>query len=374
MTTPEQNSNPQDPVPREPTSQDPVAQHPDQPPAQWQAPYGQSPSGHGPQGHMPQGQIPANQGVAGSPSGYQSAPGYGGPVPHSGPGPYGAPVPYGPPPGWTPPPRKRQQDAEPGRFMWWDLGGVLIYIAMMVAGGSSLLVFVPAINSMLTSPDPIDFERGLFLINAITYVVLGAVAFALSGSALWRAIKAFSYLWWLKLLLIPVAWFLTIVVNAVLIMALTDDVPETSENQQAIESMLQAAPFLAAVLVIALLGPYVEEYIFRHLLIGKLSRWINVWVCGAISVAIFPLLHFIPALMGLADDLSLVTVIPYVTMGLVFTLAYIISGRNLFYAWLLHAFNNFMSLISAYFLLPWAEDYLERFGELDQMLRLVFGL
>lgn len=264
--------------------------------------------------------------------------------------------PPGPPPGWRPAPRKRQKDSEPGKFTWWDLGATLFYVLGFLSGLVGLVVLLPPINELITG-DETQMQQGMFLVNALSYGVLAVIAIVLSGAALWRSIKAFSYLWWLKLLLVPVAWIASIVLNMVLVLFLLGAEPETSENQEAIEAMLQAVPFIAALLVIAALGPYVEEYFFRHLLIGKLSRYINVWVCGVISVLAFPLLHFIPALIGMADDLTLVSVVPYLTMGIVITLGYILSGRNLFYAWLLHFFNNAMSLLLAYFVVPWAEDF-----------------
>lgn len=311
---------------------------------------------------------------------------------HTGPPPYGPPAipnPYGPPPQdygqgqqgwpaehaqqppgppqypgpWGPPPvqRPRQRDAEPGRFTWWDLGATLFYVLGFMTGLVGLIGLLPPVDSMLTSEDPDEVQRGLFAINAVSYVVLSAVAVALCGAALWRSIVRLKYLWWLKLLLVPVAWVVTLILNLLLVVLIFGAEPETSENQVAIEAMLGAVPFLAAVVVIGLLGPFVEEYFFRHLLIGKLSRYLNVWICGAISVIAFPLLHFIPALIGLADDLTLVAVVPYLTMGLLITVGYIITGRNLFYAWVLHAFNNVMSLLLAYFVQPWAEQYLEEF-------------
>lgn len=279
---------------------------------------------------------------------------------------------HGPPPGWKPVRRKAQQDSEPGKFTWWDLGATLFYVIGFLSGLVGLVGLIPPINQLLTG-DETQMQQGMFLINTVSYALLALIAVILSGAALWRSVKAFSYLWWLKLLLVPVAWIASIILNMVLVLFLLGAEPETSENQEAIEAMLQAVPFIAALVVIAALGPYVEEYFFRHLLIGKLSRYLNVWFCGVISVVAFPLLHFLPALIGLTDDLSLVAVMPYLTMGIVITLGYILTGRNLFYAWLLHFFNNAMSLLLAYFVVPWAEDIagpLEAFAVLKPLIGL----
>ena len=305
-----------------------------------------------------------------------------------GPNPYAAAGAYGqgpyppapqqgahPPGGWGPYPpprqRKRQRDSEPGRFTWWDLGATLFYVLGFLSGLVGLIGLLPGVADLLRSADEGSAQCGMFLINGISYAVLTLVALLLSGQALWRSIRRFAYLWWLKLLLIPVGWIAMLVLNMIIVIFGFGSDPETSQNQEAITAMLDAVPFVAAVVVIAMLGPFVEEFFFRHLLIGKLSRHLNVWICGAISVVTFPLLHFIPALLGLSEDLTLVAVVPYLTMGMLITVGYIVAGRNLFYAWLLHAFNNFMSLVMAYFVQPWAEDMLDQYENLEGGMRLI---
>lgn len=323
-------------------------------------PYGPNP--YGPDSHHPQN------------------PGASGPA-HYDPAQHGS-APYGPggqetayPSGWGPyppaPRRKRQRDSEPGRFTWWDLGATLFYVLGFLSGLVGLIGLLPPVADLLGSADEGTAQFGMFLINGISYAALTVLALLLSGQALWRSIRRFAYLWWLKLLLIPVGWFAMLVLNMIIVVFGLGADPETSENQEAITAMLDAVPFLAAVVVLAMLGPYVEEFFFRHLLIGKLSRYINVWICGAISIVTFPLLHFIPALLGLSEDLTLVAVVPYLTMGMLITVGYIVAGRNLFYAWLLHAFNNFMSLVMAYFVQPWAEDMLDQYENLEGGMALI---
>lgn len=326
--------------------QQPPEQPPEQQPPPIPNPYGPNPYGPDPQ-QGPYQQSPPAGGYPQAP--VQQPPQFAG--------------------GWGPAPqRKRQRDSEPGRFTWWDLGASLFYVLGFLSGLVGLVGLLPPLAELLNSDDAATAQFGTFLINAIGYGVLALIAVLLCGRALWRSIKAFSYLWWLKLLLIPVGWFVMMVLNVVFVLFGLGSQPQTSANQEAITAMLDAVPFLGAVVVLAVLGPLVEEFFFRHLLVGKLSRHINVWICGAISVVTFPLLHFIPALLGASDDLTLVSVVPYVTMGILITVGYIVAGRNLFYAWLIHAFNNFVSLLVAFFVQPWAEGVLEDYENLDSGL------
>lgn len=61
-----------------------------------------------------------------------------------------------------------------------------------------------------------------------------------------------------------------------------------------------------------MIAPFVEEYIFRHLLIGKLRRYINAWFCYLLSVALFAAVH----LLG-KEALTAAALAPYLAMGAV---------------------------------------------------------
>ena len=56
---------------------------------------------------------------------------------------------------------------------------------------------------------------------------------------------------------------------------------------------MQQVPAWLMVPLMVVVGPFVEEYIFRHLLIGKLSRRVNIWICCALSVVLFAALHIV---------------------------------------------------------------------------------
>lgn len=208
------------------------------------------------------------------------------------------------------------------------------------------------------SPDELQFE---FLINAVIFGSLTVLILVVAGKALWRSLVVFTHsaLAWLKIFLIPAMWLVIITLNIILmviITMLTGVEPDVSANQAGIEAMLQAVPFWAALLVLGLLGPLVEEYIFRHLLIGKLSRHLNIWFCAVISIVPFAFIHISAELFS-GDLLAvLTTVVPYLTMSVVFTLAYIFSGRSLLFVWLIHAFNNCMAVTMQYWLSPLLED------------------
>lgn len=317
--------------------------------------------GPGPYGQQPYGPPP--QGTHGFGPGY-GVYGSAGPMPSPGVDPRGRPLPD---------PRDKyskgiwgQPDSLPGRFRWWDLFPTVPYLGVMVV----LPLLVTALMGPSTSEaaDLMEMDRTdwvlEFAFNAVLFVILFGLSIGVSGKALWRSMRTFSHhaLAWLKLIAVPALWVVVLVINAVLmalLMLIFGSEPETSANQAGVEEMVAAVPFWLALLVFGLLGPYVEEYFFRHLLVGKLSRHLNIWVCAVISILPFAFVHVAEELVSGELQLVLATVLPYLTMSVVFTLAYIFSGRSLMFAGLLHAFNNSMALVLQTFVLPHIPDEME---------------
>ncbi|GAB3192981.1 hypothetical protein GCM10027061_24660 [Nesterenkonia suensis] len=242
-------------------------------------------------------------------------------------------------------------------------------------------MFFPPAEEISLTPEEARVE---FLVSGLTFGGLAVLVLAVAGKALWRSLAVFTHhSWaWLKIFLVPALWLAIILTNVMLmalLLAVTGADPDVSANQAGIEAMLQAAPFWAALLVLGLLAPLVEEYLFRHLLIGKLSRHLNIWLCAVISIVPFAFLHVSTELLAGDVVAVLMTVVPYLTMSVVFTVAYIFSGRSLLFVWLLHAFNNCMALAMQYWLAPLLEDFdgIEPYGvglAVARALSVPFGL
>src|SRR6476661_1309824 len=102
--------------------------------------------------------------------------------------------------------------------------------------------------------------------------------------------------------------------------------------------VLATRPWFTALLV--LVGPFVEEYIFRHLLIGKLSRRVNLWVCCIMSVVLFAALHIVGQ-----EQLTLKVLITYLAMGAVLVFVYVWTGKNVMFSYFVHASKNLLAVI-----------------------------
>ncbi|MFC7401678.1 CPBP family intramembrane glutamic endopeptidase [Citricoccus sp. GCM10030269] len=259
--------------------------------------------------------------------------------------------PSGIPPGW---PGRRPQERvvlDPGKPTWMDVVTVVAYIGIFVLGGAVLVMLIPGFREQFTGADgTLNQGSFTFAVNLISYSILTVLALIACWRPFVASFRTFRQHGLLKIGLVPAIWFACIMVNALLVMSVGGDIK--SANQIAIEEMTTQVDFIPMVLVTVFMAPFVEEYIFRHLLIGKLSRWVNVWICVGISMVLFALIHFIST----GFNFDPVQVVPYLTLAAAITVAYVVSGKSLAYSTILHVFNNLVSIVVAYTILPLMPD------------------
>ncbi|MGQ3383409.1 lysostaphin resistance A-like protein [Glutamicibacter sp. TV12E] len=236
--------------------------------------------------------------------------------------------------------RPKQRVFNAGKFSKGDVWTMVAYLFFFIGGAAGLISLIPGYMTAFETQ-----EQALFGINLILYVGFFILAMVQCGPQFFDSFKTMRYHSWAKWLMLPGGWLLTIMANA-LIAGLTGQVV-TSENQAALEGMATTVPLPVMLVVTALFGPFVEEYFFRHLLIGKLSRKINVWLCLLISTVLFAGIHFVGAGVG-----SWLEVVPYFMLGITMGLAYILSGKSMAYSYMLHVLNNTVALLVVYLLYP----------------------
>lgn len=167
------------------------------------------------------------------------------------------------------------------------------------------------------------------------------VVILLAAWAIWPTVMR-SLSWFRKytvpiLASIPIIWTLYLIANNIASTLIGRD---TSDNQEVLESILtQVSPALFFLKVV-ICAPIVEEFVFRHQLIGELSdaTRMNRWLCVGISALVFTGMHF--AFTGVN---SVAEVIPYLLLALVLSVSYVMTGMNLGYSILIHMFNNLIA-------------------------------
>ncbi|MEB8127075.1 CPBP family intramembrane metalloprotease [Staphylococcus succinus] len=114
---------------------------------------------------------------------------------------------------------------------------------------------------------------------------------------------------------------------------------DETQNERELNILFQNPKFLPfTFLLVVVAAAFVEEIVFRHLLIGELGKKFNFKVMGVISAVLFSLMHVTGAESPLEFGSYFILAI-----GLVY--AYLKSGRKLISSLSLHMLNNLISFI-----------------------------
>ncbi|WP_347552640.1 CPBP family intramembrane glutamic endopeptidase [Pseudalkalibacillus hwajinpoensis] len=130
-----------------------------------------------------------------------------------------------------------------------------------------------------------------------------------------------------------------------------------SENTEMLIEVAKAAPIF--IIVTSIIGPILEEIVFRKVIFGALYTRFNFWIAGILSSVIFAAIHF---------DFSHILI--YTAMGLTFAYLYVKTKRLIVPIIAHMTMNTIVVLINVYF----ADDIMEMEKQLNQMQSFIGGL
>ncbi|MDP9999979.1 CPBP family intramembrane glutamic endopeptidase [Pseudarthrobacter sulfonivorans] len=235
------------------------------------------------------------------------------------------------------------------RFSALDFTTVALYVAaagLFAVAGELLAPFLRQL-----APSPAAASYG---VNLLFYGSVGILAVIAARRVMARDLRVLATRPWFTLLMIPTAVIAMMILTAIVVTAAGG--VQTSANQAGLQELMQQVPAWLMVPVVVIVGPLVEEYIFRHLLIGKLSRKLNIWLCCALSVVLFAALHIVGQ-----EAITLPALLPYLAMGATLVFVYVWTGRNLMFAYFVHAAKNLLAVVFIYAIPP------ELFEQLQQV-------
>ncbi len=226
------------------------------------------------------------------------------------------------------------------KFSPLDFAALAMYvvIAGFFAVAGNLLA--PLLREVAPSP-----AAASYAVNLLFYGSVGILALLAARKVMARDLKVLATRPWFTLLMVPAAVVAMLILTAIVV-AIGGEV-QTSENQAGLQELMQQVPAWLMVPVVVVAGPFVEEYIFRHLLIGKLSRRVNIWVCCALSVVLFAALHIVGR-----EAITLTALLPYLAMGATLVFVYVWTGRNLMFSYFVHAAKNLLAVVFIYAIPP----------------------
>jgi membrane protease YdiL (CAAX protease family) len=234
------------------------------------------------------------------------------------------------------------------RFTGLDFGTVGLYLvgaAFFALAGELIL---PVLLQVAPSPALAAYGGTL-----VFYASIGTLALLAARRVVARDLRVLATRPWFTLLMVPAAVVATMILTAVLVTAAGE--VQTSANQAGLQALMQQVPAWLTVPVLVVIGPFVEEYIFRHLLIGKLSRRLNIWLCCGLSALLFAGFH-----MAGQESITLQVLLPYLAIGAMLVFVYVWTGKNLMFSYFVHAAKNLLAVAFFYAIPPEILDQLQQ--------------
>lgn len=109
-----------------------------------------------------------------------------------------------------------------------------------------------------------------------------------------------------------------------------------SENTQQILALVKSLPLL--VIVVSIIGPILEEIIFRQIIFGSLYKKFNFFISGLISSLIFAVVH-----------MDFTHILIYTAMGFTFAFLYVQTKRIIVPIFAHVAMNTFVVVVQTIF-------------------------
>ncbi|MGN4446112.1 lysostaphin resistance A-like protein [Bacillus cereus group sp. MYBK79-1] len=183
--------------------------------------------------------------------------------------------------------------------------------------------------SLLTNSNLVESEFALSAIGLTIPALVGIIFFRK------EIIESFTYFkekTILKIVSIPMVVLFTVIVEQIVMRFLATGQPE---NQEQLLETGAEIPLILTLLVFGILGPILEELIFRYIILNRFSHYIGTAIASIISIIIFTVLH-----TNQLSDFAL-----YLPGAVILTAAYLISNRSLAYVMAIHMLNNCITFI-----------------------------
>lgn len=183
--------------------------------------------------------------------------------------------------------------------------------------------------SLLTNSNLVESE---FVLSAIGLTVPAIVGIIFFRKEIIESFTYFKEKTILKIVSIPMVVLFTVIVEQIVIRFLATGQPE---NQEQLLETGAKIPLIFTLLVFGILGPILEEIIFRYIILNRFSHYIGTAIASTISIIIFTFMH--------TNQLSDIAI--YLPGAVILTAAYLISNRSLAYVMGIHILNNCLGFI-----------------------------
>ena len=205
---------------------------------------------------------------------------------------------------------------------------MLVVFTMFVIFQIGVLILVGVL--LLTNVNLVESE---FATTVAAFIVPAIIGISFYRKEILQSFSYFKEKTILKVISIPMVVLLTLILETFVTKFLVNT--DQSVNQDLVNQAASEVPFIFAVLLVGVVGPIVEEIVFRYILVNKFSSYVGTAIASIVSILLFTVLH--------SQNLSDFAI--YLPGSVIYTVAYLISKRSLAYIIAIHVLNNVLSLI-----------------------------
>ncbi|MCU5066497.1 CPBP family intramembrane glutamic endopeptidase [Bacillus pacificus] len=183
--------------------------------------------------------------------------------------------------------------------------------------------------SLLTNSNIVESE---FVLSAICLTIPAIVGIIFFRKEIIESFAYFKEKTILKIVSVPLVVLFMVSVEQAVMRFLALGQPA---NQEEVLKQAAETPLILTLLVSGILAPLLEELVFRHVLLNRLSNYIGTAIASIFSILIFTFMH-----TNQLSDYAL-----YLPGAVILTAAYLISNRSLAYVMAIHMLNNSIAFI-----------------------------
>ena len=204
------------------------------------------------------------------------------------------------------------------------------------------LIFIVVYSMILIVPhiDGIKHTNISLSIIISLYTILGISSFIIFKDLYEDGLEKWKKSVIKTIIIILVMYILKIILTIIASIPLGIFFPEyESINSNNIAEVIKMFPAPIVLITLGILGPIVEEMIFRGILVGKLKKYIPSTICAIVSSILFMFIHI--HVLSIQEFLYC---LPYLVSGLLYSILYL-KTKNITLSMILHITNNFFSLL-----------------------------
>lgn len=138
---------------------------------------------------------------------------------------------------------------------------------------------------------------------------------------------------------VALIYVLLIVCQNITLNVFPEYVQTNSVNQDLVNQVSQIMSPYLVIAIVVFIGPFLEEFLYRYIMIDKVLGFLNPALAGLVSIVLFAAVHALAEIISGNTALTIVVILQYLPMSTVFVISYV-KEKNIYMSITLHVIMN----------------------------------